>query len=303
MFCDKNVTNSNISIDQQTSETRRVTVAGLVINLFLTVIKIVAGIYGKSQSVVADGIHSLSDSATDVAVIVGLKYWNQPPDLCHPYGHRRIETMVTVLIGIALAVAGVFLGSEAVEKFRSGGYVVPESVTLAVAIISVVVKELLFRWTYRVGEKLKSPALKANAWHHRTDSFSSIAVAFAIGMALIDPKWAVLDPVAALAVGAFILQAAWKITTPALRELADAGATAEDLKKIERLVLEVEGVISVHALRSRFHGAGLQVDLHIQVDGNLSVNAGHVISGKAKRRLLEDGPDVIDVLVHIEPAE
>lgn len=297
------MTNSNISIDQQTSETRRVTVAGLVINLFLTVIKIVAGIYGKSQSVVADGIHSLSDSATDVAVIVGLKYWNQPPDLCHPYGHRRIETMVTVLIGIALAVAGVFLGSEAVEKFRSGGYVVPESVTLAVAIISVVVKELLFRWTYRVGEKLKSPALKANAWHHRTDSFSSIAVAFAIGMALIDPKWAVLDPVAALAVGAFILQAAWKITTPALRELADAGATAEDLKKIERLVLEVEGVISVHALRSRFHGAGLQVDLHIQVDGNLSVNAGHVISGKAKRRLLEDGPDVIDVLVHIEPAE
>jgi len=292
-----------ISIEQQNSETRRVTLAGLVINLFLTVIKIVAGVYGNSQSVIADGIHSLSDSATDVAVLVGLKYWNEPPDLCHPYGHRRIETMVTVVIGIALALAGIFLGSEAVEKFRSGGYVVPETVTLAVAIISVVVKEFLFRWTYNVGEKLKSSALKANAWHHRTDSFSSIAVALAIGMALIDPKWALLDPVAALAVGAFILQAAWKIATPALRELADAGATAEDLKNIEKLVLEVEGVVSVHALRSRFHGAGLQVDLHIQVDGGLSVREGHVISGKAKRRLIEDGPDIVDVLVHIEPAD
>jgi len=293
----------NISIDQQNSETRRVTLAGLFVNLFLTVIKIVAGIYGNSQSVIADGVHSLSDSATDVAVLVGLKYWNEPPDLCHPYGHRRIETMVTVVIGIALALAGIFLGSEAVEKFRSGGYVVPAAVTLAVAIISVVVKEFLFRWTYKVGEKLKSSALKANAWHHRTDSFSSIAVALAIGMALIDPKWALLDPVAALAVGAFVLQAALKITTPALSELADAGATAEDLKNIEKLVLEVDGVISVHALRSRFHGAGLQVDLHIQVDGSLTVREGHVISGKAKRHLLKDGPDIVDVLVHIEPAD
>ena len=297
------MTDTNTSIEQQTAETRQVTLVGLVINLILTVIKIIAGIYGNSQSVVADGIHSLSDSATDIAVLVGLKYWNEPPDLCHPYGHRRIETMVTVVIGLALASAGIFLGSEAVEKFRSGGYVVPAAVTLAVAVISVVVKELLFRWTYRVGEKLKSSALKANAWHHRSDSFSSIAVALAIGMALIDPKWAILDPVAALAVGVFIIQAAWKITTPALRELADAGATAEDLKNIEKLVLEVDGVVSVHALRSRFHGAGLQVDLHIQVDGGLSVKEGHVISGKAKRRLLEDGPDIVDVLVHIEPAD
>lgn len=289
--------------ERQNSEIRQVTVAGLVINLILTTIKITAGILGNSQSVVADGIHSLSDSATDVAVLVGLKYWNQPPDSCHPYGHRRIETMVTVLIGIALALAGIFLGKEAVEKFRTGGYVVPAAVTLTVAIISVVTKELLFRWTYRVGERLKSPAMKANAWHHRTDSFSSIAVALAIGMALIDPKWALLDPVAALAVGAFILQAAYKIATPALRELADAGADEKDLKKIEQIVLRVEGVKSVHALRSRFHGAGLQVDLHIQIDGGLSVREGHVISGKAKRHLIEEGPDIVDVLVHIEPAD
>ncbi|PKL39369.1 MAG: cation-efflux pump [Candidatus Riflebacteria bacterium HGW-Riflebacteria-1] len=297
------VSSASNAVESQNSEIRHVTVTGLIVNLILTVIKIVAGVFGNSQSVIADGIHSLSDSATDVAVLVGLKYWNQPPDSCHPYGHRRIETMVTVLIGIALALAGIFLGTEAVEKFRTGGYVVPASVTLVVALISVVSKELLFRWTYRVGERLKSPATKANAWHHRTDSFSSIAVALAIGMALIDPKWALLDPVAALAVGAFILQAAYKIATPALRELADAGADEKDLKKIEQIVLKVDGVRSVHALRSRFHGAGLQVDLHIQVDGDLSVRDGHVISGMAKRHLIAEGPDIVDVLVHIEPAD
>ncbi len=299
----KNMTATTINSCQHSAETRQVTLAGLFINLFLTVIKILAGVFGNSQSVVADGIHSLSDSATDVAVLVGLKYWNQPPDTCHPYGHRRIETMVTVLIGGTLALAGIFLGSEAVNKFRSGDYVVPAAVTLAVALISVLVKEILFRWTYRVGEKLRSPALKANAWHHRSDSFSSIAVALAIGMALIDPKWAILDPVAALAVSAFILQAAYKITAPAIQELADAGANAKDLKKIEEIVLKVEGVVSVHALRSRFHGAGLQVDLHIQVDGSLSVREGHAISGKAKHDLIEEGPDIVDVLVHIEPAD
>lgn len=294
-------TDSSFNSDQLATETRRVTFAGLFANLFLTATKIIAGIYGHSQSVIADGVHSLSDSATDIAVLVGLKYWNEPPDHCHPYGHRRIETMVTVLIGIALAFAGIFLGYEAVEKFRSGDYVVPAAVTLAVAVISIIVKEFLFRWTMKVGERIKSSALKANAWHHRSDSISSIAVAFAIGMALFDPKWAILDPVAALAVGGFILQAAWKIMLPALRELADAGATSEDLKKIESLVLEVDGVISVHALRSRFQGSGLQVDLHIQVNGDISVREGHIIAGIAKSRLLENGPDVIDVLVHIEP--
>ena len=289
--------------EQQKSEVKQVTVAGLVVNLILTALKLIAGYAGNSQSVIADGVHSLSDSSTDVAVLVGLKYWNQPPDSCHPYGHRRIETMVTVLIGAALALAGVFLGYGAIEKFRTGDYVVPEAITLGVALLSVVAKELLFRWTYRVGERYKSPALKANAWHHRSDSFSSIAVALAIGMALIDPKWAILDPVAALAVGAFILQAAYMITMPALRELADAGASEAELKKIEKIVLEVEGVASVHALRSRFHGAGLQVDLHVQVDGGLSVRDGHAISGRAKRRLIEDGPDIVDVLVHIEPVD
>lgn len=282
---------------------RQVTLAGMFINIFLTIIKIVAGLAGNSQSVIADGIHSLSDCSTDIAVLIGLKYWNQPPDACHPYGHRRIETMVAVLIGAVLAGAGLMLCYEALHKLQSGQYVVPAAMTLAVALISVIVKEFLFRWTFVVAEKLKSSAMRANAWHHRTDSLSSIAVALAIGMALYDPKWAILDPVATIAVGAFIFQAAWKITNPALKELADTGADAKALSDIEKIVLCVDGVESVHALRSRYLGEGLQVDLHIQVNGDLSVREGHDIAGKAKRMLIEQGPDVVDVLVHIEPAD
>ncbi|MDD3147973.1 MAG: cation diffusion facilitator family transporter [Candidatus Riflebacteria bacterium] len=292
-------------IDASVSEktVRHVTIVGLIFNVLLTVAKVLAGIFGNSQSVIADGIHSLSDCSTDIAVLVGVKYWNQPPDSCHPYGHRRIEAMISTFIGIVLSLAGLFLGISAIEKFRSGQYLVPAGIALAVAILSIISKEWLFHWTIKAAEEQKSSALKANAWHHRSDSLSSIPVAIAIGMALVDPKWAILDPVATLAVSLFIIQAAWKIVTPSLAELSDAGADAAVLKKIEQIVLQVEGVESVHAVRSRFHGSGLHVDLHIQVNEKLTVKEGHAISGRAKRRLLDEGPDIVDVLVHIEPFE
>ncbi len=293
----------NAEIGSENQEIKTVTIAGMLINIFLTVIKIVVGFIGNSQSVIADGVHSLSDCSTDIAVLIGLKYWNEPPDECHPHGHRRIETMVAVLIGIVLALAGVGLCYQAFEKFKTGHYVVPLKMTLIVAMISIVVKEFLYHWTKRVAERLKSPAMMANAWHHRTDSLSSIAVAIAISFALYNPSLAILDPLAAFAVGLFIIQAAYSITRPAVQELADKGATASELEEIEKIVLAVEGVKSVHALRSRFLGPGLQVDLHIQVDGQLSVTAGHEIAGHAKRKLLEQGPGVVDVLVHIEPFE
>ncbi|GAB4285161.1 MAG: cation diffusion facilitator family transporter [Candidatus Rifleibacteriota bacterium] len=284
-------------------EIKNVTIAGMTINIFLTLIKITAGYIGNSQSVIADGIHSLSDCSTDIAVLVGLKYWNQPPDDCHPYGHRRIETMVAILIAMVLFLAGVLLCYEALQKFITGQYVVPMKATLIVSIISIVVKEFLFRWTLKVADRVKSPALVANAWHHRTDSISSVAVAIAISFALYNPRWAILDPLAAFAVGLFIMQAAYSIVKPALRELADSGATKKDLDHIREIVLKVDGVKSIHAIRTRFHGPGLQIDLHLQVDGNLSVSEGHEIAGHAKRHLLEDGPGVVDVLVHIEPDE
>ena len=294
--------NKNSSVTTE-NQIRKVTIIGLAANLLLTIIKVIAGFIGNSQSVIADGVHSLSDCSTDVAVLVGVKYWNQPPDSCHPYGHRRIEAMISVLIGLVLGLAGIFLGFSAFDKFRSGQYVVPAGITLVVALISIVIKEALFRWTFTIAEQLKSSALRANAWHHRSDALSSIPVAIAIGMAMFDPKWAILDPVATFAVSAFIVQAAWKIVSPSLAELSDAGADSKVLQTIETIVLRVDGVESVHAVRSRFHGSGLHVDLHIQVNEELTVRQGHEIAGHAKRRLLEEGPDIVDVLVHIEPYE
>ncbi|MEW6710497.1 MAG: cation diffusion facilitator family transporter [Candidatus Riflebacteria bacterium] len=292
------------TIDELAIENRdikNVTIAGMVINVFLTILKIFIGMISNSQSVVADGVHSLSDCSTDIAVLVGLKYWNEPPDECHPYGHRRIETLVAVLIGAVLALAGLGLCYQAVEKFRTGNYVVPLKIALWAAVISIIVKEFLYHWTMKVAERVKSPAMKANAWHHRTDSFSSIPVALAIIFALYNPKWAILDPLAAFVVGLFIIQAAFIIVKPALKELADQGATPQELEEIKRIVLDVEGVRSIHAVRTRFLGPGLQVDLHLQVDGSLSVAEGHEIAGHAKRHLLEEGPGIVDVLVHLEP--
>lgn len=294
---------ANPEIEKVNKEIHHVTLVGLIFNLVLTTTKIIIGFFGNSHSVIADGVHSLSDVSTDVVVLVGVKYWNQPPDTCHPYGHRRIESLISVLIGSMLGLVGLFLGYEAIEKFHAGLFVVPATMTFFVSIFSIISKEWLYRWTFNVAERVKSPALKANAWHHRSDSLSSIPVAFAIGMSIIDPKWAILDPVATIAVSVFIIQAAYVIVSPSIRELADAGADITVLHNIEEIVLKVDGIESVHAVRSRFHGSGLHVDLHIQVNGNLTVCEGHKISGCAKKRLIDEGPDIVDVLVHIEPAE
>ncbi len=295
--------NMNSEIEQAAQECRKVTLIGMLLNIGLTFGKILIGYFGNSGSVIADGVHSLSDVSTDVAVLVGVKYWNKPPDIDHPYGHRRIEAMISVLIGVVLGLAGLFLGWGAIEKIHHSDYVVPAQVTLIIAIISIITKEWLYRWTARSARKLKSAAMLANAWHHRSDSFSSIPVAIAISLAMFDPKWAFMDPVATLAVSGFIIQAAYVICLPSLKELADSGADEKVLLAIEKIVLQVEGVLSVHAVRSRFHGSGLYVDLHIQVNGKLTVDEGHKIAGCAKRRLIEEGPDIVDVLVHIEPAK
>lgn len=288
-------------LENNCKETKRVTIIGMLVNIILTAIKIIIGYLANSSSVVADGIHSLSDVSTDVAILVGVKYWNEPPDAEHPYGHRRIETMISVFIGLSLLGASIFLGYGAIIKLRTGTFVVPDSIALIAAIISIILKEWLFHWTYKTGKKIKSQAVIANAWHHRSDCFSSIPVAISIALATYNREWAFLDPVATLAVCAFIVQAAYQILTPALKELSDRGADKAVLKEIKEIVLQVDGVKSVHAVRSRYHGNELYVDLHIQVDGELSVREGHYISGAAKAQLIEKGPDIVDVLIHLEP--
>ncbi|MDD3001905.1 MAG: cation diffusion facilitator family transporter, partial [Candidatus Riflebacteria bacterium] len=238
--------NSDVILAQNSQITKKVTLTGMLVNLFLTISKVIAGTLGNSSSVIADGIHSLSDLSTDIAVLIGVKYWNEPPDADHPYGHRRIEAMISVLIAIALSIAGFMLGYGAITKFRSSNYQAPESFTLIIALISILTKEWLYHWTHKWGKKIMSSAMIANAWHHRSDSLSSIPVAVAIGLAVYNPDWAFMDPVATLAVSAFIIQTAYKISLPSLRELSDAGADQNCLETIEQIVLQVDGVKSVH---------------------------------------------------------
>ena len=179
--------------------------------------------------------------------------------------------------------------------------VAPGLIALWGALISIAVKEGLYHWTLAVGKRVKSNALRANAWHHRSDALSSIPTALAVGGAAIGPEWHFLDPVGAIVVTFFIMQAAWRIVQPALNQLVDRGAPREDRGRIRLFALDVAGVRDAHAVRTRYIGSGLQIDLHILVDGALTVQEGHDIAGAVKNRLLEKGPDVVDVVIHIEP--
>jgi cation diffusion facilitator family transporter len=274
---------------------------GLLLNLVLAVAKAAAGIVGHSQAVLADALHSLTDSVTDIAVILGVRYWTAPADEDHPHGHGRIETLITVVIGLFVGGVAVGMGTQAIRGLRHEPEGAPTVIALAVAVVSIAVKEVLYRWTANVGRQVRSPALVANAWHHRSDAISSIPAAAAVAVTLIDPEWAVVDRVGAVVVCLLILQASWRILRPALDQLIDAGAPASDRRRIEQLALEVDGVESAHAVRTRYVGSELAVDLHVEVDGGLSVGEGHAIAVAVRRKLLESGPDVTDALVQIEP--
>ena len=283
------------------SEVRRAGWVGLLCNLVLSAVKVVAGIVGNSQAVMADALHSLTDSLTDIAVILGVRYWTAPADEEHPHGHGRIETLVTVVIGLTVGIVAVGMGWKAILGLRHRPESGPAVIALAAALLSVVVKEALYRWTARIGHRVHSPALVANAWHHRSDAISSIPAALAVAVALINPAWAFVDRVGAVVVCAFILQASWSILRPALNQLIDAGAPAAERRHIEELAREVDGVEAAHAVRTRYVGARLAVDMHVEVDGGLSVGEGHAIANAVKIRLIEEGPHVVDVVVQIEP--
>jgi cation diffusion facilitator family transporter len=233
---------------------------------------------------------------------VGIRFWSAPADECHPYGHQRIETVVTVGISTLLVLAAGGLGWDAIKRLGEPS-ASPHLIAFVAPLISIFSKEILFRRTRAVGKRIHSTALIANAWHHRSDALSSIPALVAVIAASVSPKWAFLDSVGALVVALLILKVAWDITAPALSELMDQGASEEDLKHIADLALSVEGVQSIHRLRTRRLGAGWFVDLHAEVNGDLSVREGHDIATALQFRLLEDGPSVADVTVHVEPEE
>ena len=299
----KNAKTSIADADSKERIVRKVTWVGLLVNLFLAAIKFIAGIYGKSQALVADAIHSLTDLTTDIAVIAGSHYWSRPPDENHPYGHRRLETLVTVFIGVVLIAAGVGIGWKAISTLQERQVAVPGWIAVFAALVSIVCKESVYRWTAVTGRRVKSPALAANAWHHRTDALSSLPVLIAVAGARVFPSWSFLDRVGAVIVSIFILHASIKIIWPGLSELVDVGAPTETRKRIGDIAHKNEGVLQVHDIRTRYISTSIQVDLHIVVEGSITVREGHAIADDVRERIVDAIPEVLDVIVHVDPPE
>lgn len=280
---------------------RRVTWVGLVANLALSGLKFLAGLYGRSQAVIADSIHSLTDVATDIAILIAAKHWTAPPDDHHPYGHGRIETVVTLLIGVSLAGVAIRIAYGGLASLQAAHTSAPGAVALFAALVSIACKEALYRWTVRQGRRIQSKAVVANAWHHRSDALSSVPVAVAVGVAMIFPRWAFLDHIGAVVVSVFIIKAAVDIGKDAVYELIDSAVSAEVMNAVKDVAADHSEVREVHAVRARRVGSGLHVDMHLLVDGAMSVSRGHQISEDVRDRLFNSSLNILDAVVHLEP--
>ena len=291
---------SHRTTDQQI---RKVTLIGIAVNIALAVFKLAAGIFGDSKAVIADGIESLLDVFTVIMVYAGSRFWLRPADESHPFGHGRMETLAAAIIGVSLVGAAVAIGWESIATLHEQHAEPPGWIAAIAALASVIGKEILFRWTQAIGLRIKSVAVVATAWHYRSDAFSSVPVVLAVVGAILLPNWTFLDHLGAVVVSMFILHAAFKISWPNLKQLIDAGAPAEMRRRIRDIACANRSVIQVHDIRTRYIGTSIQVDLHLIVDGGLTVHQGHEISKDVEMRLVRDIEEVVDVVVHVEPPE
>ncbi len=292
-----------VSANEAIRQGRRVTLVGVVVNVMLVGIKFAAGIWGRSQALVADAVHSLSDLFTDLVVIFGLKYGRQAPDEDHPFGHGRIETLASAVVGLALIGVALFIGIEAARGIYRHEENHPAWTAAAAAALSIVSKEILYHYTVLVGRRIKSMSVVANAWHHRSDAFSSVAVLIGVGAAVIQPDWHILDAYAALLVSFFILKVGLDITWQSLKEVVDTAPSPEVTRKIESCARGVAGVRDVHDLRVRSAGGQLLMEIHVVVDGQMTVTDGHQIAKAVEGCLFEEIEDTTRVIIHIDPEE
>lgn len=280
----------------------RVTLVNVTANLLLTVGQVVVGIVGHSQALVADGLHTLSDLVADFLVLFALAHGRKGADAEHPYGHERIETAVTMILGVILVAVGTGIAIRAALKLaQAEAFVTPSMLTLWVAIGTLFAKEAMYRYTIHVARRFDSNMLRASAWHHRSDALSSLIVAVGIGGSLLGLGY--LDAVAAIAVAAMIVKVGVELAWHSLRELVDTGLDEDNLAAIRRAIAEVKDVRALHLLRTRRVGGKALVDVHVIVDDRLSVSEGHQISEMVRSRIIKEVDPVSDVMVHIDTEE
>lgn len=293
---------------QRERELYKVTLAGSLVNLTLVACKLLAGMAGHSAAMIADGIHSLSDLATDIVVLVFVRISGKPEDKKHDFGHGKYETLGTLLIGAALFLVGMGIlweGCGSIYRYLSGEPLdSPGYIALWAALVSIVSKELVFHYTRRAGVKYHSPSVIANAWHHRSDALSSVGTALGIGGAiLLGESWRVLDPLAAVVVSLFILKVAVQLLTPSLNELLECSLPEEVEQQIIERVQEVNGVSHPHKLRTRQIGNRYAIDLHVRMDGRLSLFEAHDKATQVERKLRESFGNGTFINIHIEPVK
>ena len=288
--------------DARYRDIRVVTLVGAVVDLLLGAAKIVVGLAAGSQALIADGVHSFSDLATDFLVLFAAKHAQRKADIEHPYGHGRIETVATVVLGLSLVLVAVGISYDAVSRLLEPGLLLhPGVLALVVAVISVVSKEIIYQYTARASRRLRSKMLLANAWHSRTDAISSVVVV--IGVVGTMAGFQYLDAVAAVVVALMIAKIGWDLLWKSLQELIDTALEPEQVAEISDTIMSVHGVRACHMLRTRHSGSDVLADVHILVDPALSVSEGHQIGETVRRRLLDTNDDVSDVTVHIDPED
>lgn len=285
----------------------KITVLGSLANFLLLIFKFVAGWLGNSSAMIADAVHSLSDFITDVIVLLFIHISSKPKDKGHDYGHGKFETLATSIIGIVLMCVGIGLFWESSNKivgfyFKGEELESPRMIALIAALVSILIKELLYRVTLVVGKKENSQALIANAWHHRSDAFSSIGTALGIGGAiLLGDQWRILDPLAAVIVSIFIVRVALKLVIPAINDLLEQSLPAEVENEIISIIEETPEVRNPHNLCTRRIGNDFAIEVHIRVDGNTTVMHAHEITRDIEQKLRDKFGLATHITLHVEP--
>ena len=285
---------------------RSITIWGAVVNIALTIAKIVAGVVGRSAAMIADGIHSLSDLLSDIVVLVFTHISSKGKDRDHSFGHGKFETLATLIVSIILVVVGAKLMSGGIKSIISvvNGEVIPKPgyIALAAAVISIAAKEILYQATVKVGKEVNSPVVVANAWHHRSDALSSIGALLGIGGAIIlGDKWTVLDPIASCCISIAIIVIAVKMALPSLSELLETSLPEDIEAEIVRTASEISGVRDIHELKTRRNGISFIIDAHITVDPSISIVEAHDIATNVEEALQLKYGNETQISIHMEP--
>ncbi len=287
-------------------EIRRITVVGAIVNIILTIFKIIAGVLGRSAAMVADGIHSLSDLLSDIVVLVFTHISSKGKDKNHSFGHGKFETMATLIVSVILVAVGAKLMADGVASIigvmNGNSIPLPGSIALWAAIGSIIIKEILYHATIRTARRTNSPVVLANAWHHRSDALSSIGALTGIaGAMILGEKWTILDPIASCCISIAIIVVAVKMSLPSLAELLETSLPEEIEKNIISIANSVQGVENIHELKTRRNGISYIIDAHIVVDPHISVTEAHNIATDVENALKEKYGNETQINIHIEP--